>query len=102
MNYIYLSQSLENSYYKIGVSIHPQKRLKENQTGNPSKTKLLYTYPSEYAYQIEKSLQRRYSHSKKEGEWFDLSIEIEVNFIRECEKIEENIRILKESGNVFI
>jgi predicted GIY-YIG superfamily endonuclease len=102
MKSIYLIQSLENSYYKIGVSKHPNKRLKELQTGNSSELKLINTYKSEFAHQIERTLQRRYSHLKKEGEWFDLSIENEIVFKKECQKIEENLIFLKKSGNVFI
>ncbi len=102
MKYVYLIQSLENGYYKIGVSTQPQKRLKQLQTGNSSTLKLIDAFLSEYAMKIEKSLHNRYSYLKKEGEWFDLSIEIEVNFIDECKKIENNIKILKENGNVFI
>jgi predicted GIY-YIG superfamily endonuclease len=102
MKSIYLIQSLENGYYKIGVSKHPNKRLKELQTGNSSELKLIDLYQSEFAYQIEKTLQRRYSYLKKEGEWFDLSIENEVIFNNECKKIEENLMFLRKSGNVFI
>jgi predicted GIY-YIG superfamily endonuclease len=102
MNKVYLIQSLEDSYYKIGVSKHPQKRISEHQTSNPSPLKLIDTYSSEHAYQIESILKRRYAYLKKEGEWFDLSIDIEVNFKKTCEKIEENLTFLKKNGNVFI
>ena len=102
MKYIYLIQSLEDSYYKIGVSKHPKKRIKELQTGNSSELKLVDTYQSEFAHQIEKTLQRRYSHLQKEGEWFDMSISNEVSFRKECQLIEENLVLLKKSGNVFI
>jgi len=102
MKYVYLIQSLENSYYKIGVSKHPKKRIKELQTGNSSELKLIEVYQSEFAHQIEKTMQRRYTHLKKEGEWFDLSITNEVSFIKECQQIEENMVFLKKSGNVFI
>ena len=102
MKHIYLIQSLENSHYKIGVSKHPIKRIKELQTGNSSELKLVDTYQSEFAHQIEKALQRRYSHLHKEGEWFDMSISNEVSFRRECQQIEENLVLLKKSGNVFI
>lgn len=102
MKYIYLIQSLENSYYKIGVSKHPQKRVKEHQTGNPSPTKLIEVYPSDLAYVIEKALHRRYSYARKEGEWFDLSVAIEVSFINECKKIEENLDFIEKNGTVFI
>jgi len=102
MKYIYLIQSLEDGYYKIGVSKHPTRRLSALQTGNPSKLKLIETYQSEYANYIEKTLQRRYSYLKKEGEWFNMSISNEVSFKDECQKIEETVIFLKKSGNVFI
>ena len=102
MKYLYLIQSLENSNYKIGVSKHPAKRLLELQTGNSSKLKLVDTYQSEFVNQIEKTLHRRYSHIHMEGEWFYMNIDNEINFKKECQQIEENIIILKKSGNVFI
>lgn len=102
MNKVYLIQSTENSYYKIGVSKHPQKRLVEHQTSNPSLLKLIDTYPSNLAYQIEKVLHRKYSHVKKEGEWYDLGVLNEVSFKSECSKIEENLLFLKKNNNVFI
>jgi len=102
MKYVYLIQSLEDSRYKIGVSKHPKTRIKQLQTGNSSELKLVESYQSEFAYQIEKTLQRRYSYLKKEGEWFDMSVSNEVSFLNECKKIEETIAVLKNSGNVFI
>jgi hypothetical protein len=102
MKYIYLIQSLENGYYKIGVSKHPNKRILQLQTGNSSPLKLIDTYPTEYADQIERTLQRIHAHLHKEGEWFDMDINNEVNFQKECKKIEETITFLKENDNVFI
>jgi predicted GIY-YIG superfamily endonuclease len=102
VKYVYLIQSLENSYYKIGVSKHPQKRKSGLQTGNPSPTKLIDTYQTEYANKIERALQRRYSHLRKEGEWFDMGISIEVSFRKECKQLEETLSFLKKNDNVFI
>jgi len=102
MKYIYLIQSLENSYYKIGVSKHPKNRIKQLQTGNSSELKLIDIYQSEFAHQIEKALQRRYSYLKKEGEWFDMGISHEITFYQECSRIEENLIFLKKNSNVFI
>ena len=102
MKYIYLIQSLENGYYKIGVSKHPTRRLSALQTGNSSELKLIYSYPSEYANKIEKSLHGLLSHCKKEGEWFELSLVDELSFDVKCKQIETNIDVLKKSGNVFI
>jgi len=102
MKYIYLIQSQEDGYYKIGVSKSPVRRLSALQTGNSSELKLVESYQSEYAHKIERALQRRYSYLKKEGEWFDLSIKEDVSFLTDCKQIEENFNILKKNGNVFI
>jgi len=102
MKYVYLIHSLENSYYKIGISKHPNKRIKELNTGNSSELKLIETYESEFASKIEKALHMRYSHYRMEGEWFKLSLENEVTFKDDCEKIEKNIKVLVENNNVFI
>jgi predicted GIY-YIG superfamily endonuclease len=102
MKYIYLIQSLENGYYKIGVSKNPQKRLLQLQTGNSSKLNLVEYYPSEYANKIEKTIHNFLSHQKKEGEWFDISLLEALSFTEKCKQIEENINILKKSNNVFI
>ena len=102
MKYIYLIRSQEDGYYKIGISKHPQKRIKQLQTGNSSELKLIESYQSNYANSIENTLHRRYSHLNKEGEWFELSVVEEAKFISNCKKIEENIRTLKDSGNIFM
>ena len=102
MKQIYLIQSLEDSYYKIGISKNPKRRIRQLQTGNSSKLKLIESYPSEHAGLIEKTLQRRYAYLKKEGEWYDLSLLNEISFKEECRKIEESLIILKKNDNVFI
>lgn len=102
MKQIYLIQSQEDGYYKIGISKHPQKRIKQLQTGNSSELKLISTYETEYANKIEKTLHRRYSYLKKEGEWFELSLIEDISFLDDCKKIEEGFISLKNAGNVFI
>jgi predicted GIY-YIG superfamily endonuclease len=102
VKYIYLIQSLENSYYKIGISKNPSKRIEQLQTGNPVQLKLIEIYQSEFANLIENTLQRKYNYLKKEGEWFDLSIQIETKFTEECKHIENSINILKRNNNFFI
>ena len=102
MRYIYLIQSLENSHYKIGISKNPKRRIKELQTGNSSELRLVETYQSVYAVNIERALQRRYSYLHKEGEWFDMSIINEVTFLSECQKIEEMLIYLEKNSGVFI
>lgn len=102
MKQVYLIQSLEEGYYKIGVSKNPKKRIKQLQTGNSSELKLIHSYPSEYAHKIEKAIHNLLKHCKKEGEWFDMSLPDALSFDVKCKQIEENIVILKKNGNVFI
>jgi len=103
MKYIYLMQSLENSYYKIGVSNMPNIRLKQLNTGNPSPIKLIEVYPTEFAFKIEKALHRKYAYLKiKNKEWFDFSIKEDNDFIKDCCNIEKGIKVLIEAGNEFI
>lgn len=102
INYVYLIQSLENGYYKVGVSKHPQRRIEQLQTGNSSKLKLVEIYQSEVANKIEKILQNRLLPFRKVGEWFDMPMVSIANFGRECQNIEEMIAFLKKNDNVFI
>jgi hypothetical protein len=99
---IYLIRASETGYYKIGVSIHPSKRIEQLQTGNADELKLLLVYESEFSNKIEKHFHNRYSHLKREGEWFELSLEIETSFIQYCEATERQLMFLKENNNVFI
>lgn len=102
IKYIYLIQSLEDGYYKIGVSKNPNKRVKQLQTGNSSELKLIETYQSKHANIVEKTIHRQLEHCKKEGEWFDMSLPDALSFKMQCERVEKNIIFLKKSGNVFI
>ena len=102
MKYVYLIQSLDNGYYKIGVSNSPTIRLSSLQTGNSSEIKLINEYQSEFATKIERALQRKYSYCNKRGEWFELSIEDELNFMCDCDKINNNLGLLRKNNNIFI
>lgn len=96
MKSVYLIKSLDSSYYKVGVSKTPIKRLGSIQTGNPSELNLLYEYYSDNAHTIERVWHRLHSHVKKYGEWYDLSINDEIKFIDDCKQIDENIKLIKK------
>lgn len=66
---LYIIQSNNNGLIKIGRSKNPQKRLKQLQTGNPNKLKLIYTFEGEGWR--EKIIHERLSYYRLEGEWFD-------------------------------
>lgn len=100
MKKVYLLKT--ENHHKIGIANDVHKRISQLQTGNSSEIKLVTFYESPYANKIEKALHNRYSYAKKEGEWFTLGIEEEVNFIKYCQQIENNIKFLIENGNEFI
>ncbi len=102
MKQVYLIQSLEDSTFKIGTSKHPEKRLKQIQTGNPTKLKLFDTYESEIAVKIETALHHLLSHYKREGEWFEIPLNEAIKFKEKCSKIENNFKYLLENNNPFI
>lgn len=88
----------DKSLYKIGFtrgSIH--KRIRDLQTGCPYEILPVNTFITDNALIIEKSLHNRFSNKKTWGEWFELGIEEEVNFIKICEKYEENQELLRKN-----
>lgn len=91
-----------NGKYKIGIAKNPKKRLKQLQTGNPELLTIIETYQTNNASKIEKALHNRYSHLRKEGEWFELSVRNECLFLDECKEIDDNFNLLKKYGNPFI
>lgn len=101
MRSVYLIRG-NDGRYKIGISKNPKQRLGPVQTGNPDKLTVIEVYPSENAFKIETALHNRFSHVRQEGEWFDLSITEEVNFINMCKSIDETIKFLKKMENHFV
>lgn len=73
-SYIYIIS--DNTAIKVGISIDPNKRIKELQTGNPKKLSILYTFkvPENLVFKLEsachKALQCKFI---KRGEWFQTS-----------------------------
>lgn len=95
--YVYLMEcvsELNSAKYKIGISLNPEKRISQLQTGNPDQLKLIDKYKSDIAERIEKTIHRQYSYLKKEGEWFDLNIDDIQNFNKNCKRIETNLKLV--------
>jgi predicted GIY-YIG superfamily endonuclease len=95
--FIYLIRLSENSYYKIGITKDINKRIKQLQTGNAEQIFLIESYYSEYANKIESALHNFYKDKNKMNEWFEFTIEDEVNFLEMCKKIEKNLIYLKNN-----
>jgi hypothetical protein len=101
MRYVYLIRGNDGKY-KIGIAKNPFQRINQLQTGNSDKLTLIETYLSENASKIESALHNRYSHVRNVGEWFDLSVTEEANFVEICRTIDESIKYLKKMENIFI
>lgn len=80
MDYIYIISNL-NGFVKVGVSKNPIKRVKQLQTGNGEKLKLIFTEefecPRKHLLHIEKKIHQVLSSKckKRQGEWFEISNE---------------------------
>lgn len=101
MRSVYLIRGNDGKY-KIGIAKNPKKRILQLQTGNSDELVLIDSYASENASKIERTLHHQYSHARNMGEWFDLSISEEVNFLKNCKRIDESIELLRKMGNVFV
>ena len=93
MNKIYIisngekKQDSQFNYYKIGVSKSPQTRIKQLQTGNPNKLKLLFEAEIKKAdaYKVEKTIHNFFKeHEGKHvyNEWFKLTDDEVVNIAK--------------------
>ena len=72
MGYVYLMLAVDSAgieSYKIGVSKnHPEKRVKQLQTGNARKIDLIKFFESEHYRKIEKNLHLKYHRFYTESE----------------------------------
>lgn len=107
-HYVYLFNVEGTDVYKIGNSKHPDKRLKQLQTGNPLKLVSVDIFKSDYATKLESFFHRKFKHKKYseedgelQGEFFCLDTEDISNFIESCQKFEDNM-ILLENENTYI
>ena len=65
---LYIIQSDVTGMIKVGRSKNPSKRLKQLQTGNPNKLKLIAFFKGEGWK--EKLIHEELKYWRKEGEWF--------------------------------
>lgn len=70
--YIYVISDKQGRY-KIGRSAHPEKRLRQLQTGNSKKLEILAVVKRDVWF--EKRLHQMFSLHREKGEWFSLSPE---------------------------
>lgn len=85
MSSVYLIQNSATKAVKIGSSKHPDRRLKQLQTGNSDRLKLIHVIKCDRipAKKVEKHIQNWFRFQRLEGEWRSLSkedIELIKNF----------------------
>jgi hypothetical protein len=80
--HIYLFKMVETGYFKIGLSINPQRRSKEIPSGLPLTIETIHTFPTNQMDCAENELHKKFS-SKRMGktEWFQLD-EDDVEYIK--------------------
>lgn len=88
---------ISNKFIKIGYSVDPQKRLKELQTGSPTKLHLQHVIPG--CTKTEAGLHEMFSHIKAKGEWFKYTEEMKwfIRTLRESADLTNLKTVLMES-----
>ena len=104
MNKVYLIESNINGTitYKIGKTTRSANtRLLELSTGNAGEMRVVCEFETDLADLLEIALHNHYRHIKLSGEWFKDSL-TESDFLKSCQKIDENLKKLKNSENPFV
>lgn len=75
-SFIYVIAADINGPSKIGISVHPVKRVKQLQTGHAEILSLHHCepIPAAFARPMEQIVHRENRHLKLKGEWFNLTV----------------------------
>ena len=85
--------------FKIGwTKRDPNERLKDLTTGNSYDLTIESVYETKWGPRLEKNLHRRFSSSKRKGEWFDLNKDDVINFEKICKEEEDIIKFVLENN----
>ncbi len=71
---IYVIQAGNEGHLKIGYAVDPQKRIRQLQTANSERLRILKIVPG--ARQLEKQVHRDLASFRRTGEWFDAAPEV--------------------------
>lgn len=93
MGWVYLISELSNGgRFKIGITKNPvNKRMKQLQTGNSNEIFVVNEYNTKNYKEVERYLHRKYNPDKAMGEWFELSHNDVVNFIKTAKHYDDLI-----------
>lgn len=98
MGYVYLIYDTGNNLYKIGVTRNnDNKRIKSLQAGNPTELRIIHLYECEYPFRLETMLHNRYKNNNVLNEWFDMKDSDVIDFKNICDKLNNQIHILKDN-----
>jgi hypothetical protein len=70
--YIYLLNAVGTSYYKIGKSVHPDKRLKQISPKMPYECELISVIPTFFKTMAEAEYHAHFEKNRVNGEWFEI------------------------------
>lgn len=106
MGYVYLLLEVDkdgNERHKIGITKNnPELRVKQLQTGNPSKISLLKFYESDNYLKVERRLHKQYqSKTEANNEWRTLSNEEVIGFETSCKKADEIITFMLANNHFY-
>ena len=95
---VYLICDVEKNLYKIGVTTGSiENRMKKLQTGNGTELLLVNYYECDYPFKIEKMLHNHFINKKVLNEWFELSDEEALSFIKVCKDKDNIIKCLMDN-----
>ncbi len=79
--YVYLLSDMDGTYYKIGCTTQPIRRVSDFGVQIPYSVHYDTIIASDDMYQLETDLKRMFANKRIRGEWFDLAPE-DVELIR--------------------
>lgn len=104
MGFVYLFRVEGTDVYKIGSSMHPEKRILEIQTACPYKVIEVARFKSKHSHKVERAIHRKYSFNKVDekgrelqGEFFNLAPSESELFIESCKKADNDFIILESN-----
>ena len=97
MKKLYLILARELDRVKIGLSENPELRLKQLQTGSPSKLDLFAFKPSKNASIQERELHEQYKEKIVHGEWFQLK---PIDYVKLLKKWNYDVGIHYSKRNI--
>lgn len=72
---LYIIGASRDGPLKIGISVNPETRRRELQTGHPNRLHIYWRVPNTHAAVVEDIAHRILDRWRLAGEWFDVSIE---------------------------